>query len=188
MKRVFDTVVSLIVLTVLSPLLLLIGVVLLSSSGHPVFFLQERAGSHGRLFHIIKFRSMTRDAEERIHGQFIAADNPYVTPIGRFLRRTSLDELPEFVNVLKGAMSLVGPRPQVSEVAAEYNEFQRRRLSETGDHGVGAGQRAQQHFMDRAFQTGRLVHRPLDTVAGHPHTAYDDWPGIATTWLGRTAA
>ena len=128
MKRVFDTVVSLIVLTVLSPLLLLIGVVLLSSSGHPVFFLQERAGSHGRSFHIIKFRSMTRDAEERIHGQFIAADNPYVTPIGRFLRRTSLDELPEFVNVLKGDMSLVGPRPQLSQEVTNYNEFQRRRL------------------------------------------------------------
>jgi lipopolysaccharide/colanic/teichoic acid biosynthesis glycosyltransferase len=115
-------------MTVLSPLLLLITVVLLLSSGRPVFFLQERAGLLGRPFRIIKFRSMTRDAEQRIQGQYIAADNPYVTPIGRFLRKTSLDELPELVNVLKGDMSLVGPRPQLSEEVANYDEFQRRRL------------------------------------------------------------
>lgn len=128
MKRLFDTVVSLIALTVLSPLMLIVAVTVVFSSRRPVFFLQERAGLYGRSFHIIKFRSMTRDAQERIHGQFIAADNPYVTPIGRFLRRTSLDELPEFVNVLKGDMSLVGPRPQLSEEVANYDEFQRRRL------------------------------------------------------------
>jgi sugar transferase EpsL len=128
MKRAFDTVCALIALTVFSPLLLLVAMAILVNTGRPVFFLQERAGLHGRSFHIIKFRSMTRDAEERIHGQFIAADNPYVTPIGRFLRRTSLDELPEFVNVLKGDMSLVGPRPQLSQEVTNYNEFQRRRL------------------------------------------------------------
>lgn len=128
MKRAFDVVVALIGMTVLSPLLLLITVVLLLSSGRPVFFLQERAGLLGRPFRIIKFRSMTRDAEQRIQGQYIAADNPYVTPIGRFLRKTSLDELPELVNVLKGDMSLVGPRPQLSEEVANYDEFQRRRL------------------------------------------------------------
>jgi sugar transferase EpsL len=128
MKRVFDTIVSLMAMAVLSPLMLVIAVAILFSSGRPVFFLQERAGLLGRPFRIVKFRSMTRDAEERIQGQYIAADNPYVTPTGRFLRRTSLDELPEFANVLKGDMSLVGPRPQLSEVVAEYNEYQRRRL------------------------------------------------------------
>jgi lipopolysaccharide/colanic/teichoic acid biosynthesis glycosyltransferase len=128
MKRAWDIVVALVGLTLLSPLLLLIAAVLIFCSGHPVFFLQERAGLHGRAFRIIKFRSMTRDAEQRIQGQYIAADNPYVTSIGRFLRRTSLDELPELVNVLRGDMSLVGPRPQLSEEVANYNEFQRRRL------------------------------------------------------------
>ena len=128
LKRPCDAILALVALTVLSPLLLVVSVVVLVRSGSPVLFLQERAGLHGRSFRIIKFRSMTRDAEERIQGRFIAADNPYVTPVGRLLRRTSLDELPEFVNVLKGDMSLVGPRPQLSEEVAGYNEFQRRRL------------------------------------------------------------
>lgn len=128
LKRTFDTSVSLMALVVLSPLLLLVSVAVLVSSGNPILFMQARVGLHGRAFHIIKFRSMTRDAEERIQGRFIPVDDPYVTPFGRFLRRTSLDELPELVNILKGDMSLVGPRPQLSAEAADYNEFQRRRL------------------------------------------------------------
>ena len=128
MKRAFDVVVTVIGLTILSPLLLLVTVVLLVSSGRPVFFLQERIGLHGRTFRIIKFRTMTRDAERRTQGQWITAGNPYVTPVGRFLRKTSLDELPELVNVLKGDMSLVGPRPTLPEQVAAYDVFQRRRL------------------------------------------------------------
>ena len=128
MKRSFDIVVALIGLTILSPLLVLITVVLLLSSGSPVLFLQPRAGLHGRTFRIIKFRTMTRDAEQRTKGQWITAGNPYVTPVGRFLRKTSLDELPELVNVLKGDMSLVGPRPTLPEQVAAYDVFQRRRL------------------------------------------------------------
>jgi lipopolysaccharide/colanic/teichoic acid biosynthesis glycosyltransferase len=93
-----------------------------------VFFLQERVGLHGRTFRIIKFRTMTRDAEQRTQGQWIATGNPYVTPVGRFLRKTSLDELPELVNVLKGDMSLVGPRPTLPEQVAAYDIFQHRRL------------------------------------------------------------
>jgi lipopolysaccharide/colanic/teichoic acid biosynthesis glycosyltransferase len=100
----------------------------LVTSGRPVFFLQERAGLQGRVFRIIKFRSMTLDAEQRTKGQWITAANPYVTAIGRLLRRTSLDELPELVNVLKGDMSLVGPRPTLPEQVAKYKVFQRRRL------------------------------------------------------------
>jgi len=128
LKRTFDTSVSLVALVVLSPLLFLVSVAVLISSGSPILFMQARAGLHGRAFRIVKFRSMTRDAEERIQGRFIPVDDPYVTPFGRFLRRTSLDELPELVNVFKGDMSLVGPRPQLSAEAADYNEFQRRRL------------------------------------------------------------
>jgi lipopolysaccharide/colanic/teichoic acid biosynthesis glycosyltransferase len=128
MKKVADVVVALVGMTVLSPLLLLVTVVLLLSSGSPVLFLQPRVGLHGRMFRIVKFRTMTRDAERRTKGQWITAGNPYVTPVGRFLRKTSLDELPELVNVLKGDMSLVGPRPTVPEQVAAYDVFQRRRL------------------------------------------------------------
>jgi lipopolysaccharide/colanic/teichoic acid biosynthesis glycosyltransferase len=128
MKRVFDAFVALGALTVLSPLLLLVAVVILFGSGRPAFFLQERIGLHGRVFRIVKFRSMTRDAEQQTKGQWITTGNPYVTPVGRFLRRTSIDELPELINVLRGDMSLVGPRPTVPGQVAAYTVFQRRRL------------------------------------------------------------
>jgi sugar transferase EpsL len=127
-KRAGDFATALIGLVVLSPLLATVTILLFLTSGPPVFFLQKRAGLHGREFEIIKFRSMTRDAEQRIQGRYIAPNDPYVTPIGRFMRKTSLDELPELVNVLKGEMSLVGPRPQLSAEVAKYDAFQRRRL------------------------------------------------------------
>src|SRR5450830_1763150 len=122
-KRSVDIVCAMTGLAVLFPLLLVVATAILIDSGRPVFFLQERIGLHGR-----KFRTMTRDAEQRTKGQWITAGNPYVTPIGRFLRKTSLDELPELVNVLKGDMSLVGPRPTLPEQVAAYDIFQRRRL------------------------------------------------------------
>lgn len=128
MKRLSDAVVSLLAFVVLSPVLLLVAVAIFFSSGRPMFFLQERTGLHGQTFRIVKFRTMTRDAERQTKGQWITAGNPYVTPVGRFLRKTSLDELPELVNVLRGDMSLVGPRPTLPDQVAKYDEFQRRRL------------------------------------------------------------
>jgi lipopolysaccharide/colanic/teichoic acid biosynthesis glycosyltransferase len=127
-KRGVDIVCAMIGLAVLTPLLLVVSAAILIDSGRPVFFLQERIGLHRRTFRIIKFRTMTRDAEQRTKGQWITAGNPYVTPVGRFLRKTSLDELPELVNVLKGDMSLVGPRPTLPEQVAAYDVFQHRRL------------------------------------------------------------
>jgi lipopolysaccharide/colanic/teichoic acid biosynthesis glycosyltransferase/glycosyltransferase involved in cell wall biosynthesis len=127
-KRVADFLVALIGLLVLLPLLAVVALLIVVWMGRPVFFLQERVGLHGRTFRIIKFRTMTRDAEQRTQGQWIATGNPYVTPVGRFLRKTSLDELPELVNVLKGDMSLVGPRPTLPEQVAAYDIFQHRRL------------------------------------------------------------
>lgn len=115
-------------LILLAPLLAVEALAVALDSRGPVFFLQERIGLRGRAFRIIKFRTMTRDAEQQTKGQWITAGNPYVTPIGRFLRKTSLDELPELVNVLKGDMSLVGPRPTVPEQVMAYTAFQRRRL------------------------------------------------------------
>jgi sugar transferase EpsL len=128
LKRLGDSVLSLVGLAILSPLLLVVSAVLLATSGRPVIFLQERVGLLGRPFRIVKFRTMTRDAEQWTQGHWIAAGNPYVTPAGRFLRRTSLDEVPELINVLKGEMSLVGPRPTLPEQVAAYDVFQRRRL------------------------------------------------------------
>jgi sugar transferase EpsL len=127
-KRVFDLLASVVGLLTASPVLLVGGLAILASSGHPVFFLQERIGLHGRAFRIIKFRTMTRDAEKLTKGQWITAGHSCVTTVGRFLRRASLDELPELVNVLKGDMSLVGPRPTLPEQVAAYDVFQRRRL------------------------------------------------------------
>jgi len=127
-KRGVDIVCAMIGLAVLTPLLLVVAIAVLIDSGRPVFFLQERVGLHGRAFRIIKFRTMTRDAEQQMKEQWITAGSPYVTHIGRFLRKTSLDELLELVNVLKGDMSLVGPRPTLPVQVARYDEFQRRRL------------------------------------------------------------
>jgi lipopolysaccharide/colanic/teichoic acid biosynthesis glycosyltransferase len=128
MKRALDVFVALIGLAVLSPLFLLIAVVILSSSGGPVYFLQERVGLLGKPFRIIKFRTMVRDAYTLSGGRIVGEDSQLITKSGRFLRRWSLDELPELVNVLKGDMSLVGPRPTLPEQVAAYDPFQRRRL------------------------------------------------------------
>jgi lipopolysaccharide/colanic/teichoic acid biosynthesis glycosyltransferase len=127
-KRAVDVGAAVIGLVVLVPLLCVVATAILMNSGSPVLFLQERVGLGGRMFRIVKFRTMMRGAEEKTKGQWVTASNPYVTPVGRFLRRTSLDELPELVNVLKGEMSLVGPRPTLPEQVAAYSEFQRRRL------------------------------------------------------------
>jgi len=127
-KRGVDIVCAVTGLALLSPLFLVVATAVLIDSGRPVFFLQERVGLHGRTFHIIKFRTMTPDAEQQTEGQWITAGNPYVTSVGRVLRKTSLDELPELINVLKGDMSLVGPRPTLPAQVAAYDVFQRRRL------------------------------------------------------------
>jgi len=127
-KRAFDVVASLAAIVVLSPLFPAIAAVTVLSSGFPILFVQERVGRGGRMFRIIKFRTMIVGSEKRTQGQWITNANPYVTPWGRLLRKTSLDELPELLNVFRGDMSLVGPRPTLAEQVARYDEFQRRRL------------------------------------------------------------
>ncbi|HXG12805.1 MAG TPA: undecaprenyl-phosphate glucose phosphotransferase [Gemmataceae bacterium] len=111
-KRAMDIVLSLVALVVLSPLLLLIAVLVKLTSPGPVFYRQERCGLNGRTFHMLKFRSMRIDAEQQTGAVWARKDDPRRTPLGAFLRRTSLDELPQLINVLKGDMSLVGPRPE----------------------------------------------------------------------------
>ncbi len=139
MKRTLDVVVSATLLALCSPLLLLIAIAILVDSGRPVFFRQRRAGKDGEPFKMLKFRTMVVDAEERLgelvdlskldQPAFKIVDDPRVTRIGRVLRRYSLDELPQLLNVLRGSMSLVGPRPEEESVVALYDERQRGRLA-----------------------------------------------------------
>jgi len=139
LKRTMDLVVSGTLLALLSPLLLAISLLILIDSGAPVFFRQKRAGKDGEPFTMLKFRTMVADAEERLgelvdlkkldEPAFKIPDDPRVTRAGRLLRRFSFDELPQFVNVLRGDMSLVGPRPEEEAVVALYDERQRVRLA-----------------------------------------------------------
>lgn len=137
-KRLFDIVVSLLLIILLSPLMLLIALLIKLESPGPIIFRQERIGEHGRRFQMLKFRSMYVDADRRWrevaqrdeHGRLIhkVKDDPRVTRVGRKLRRTSLDELPQLFNVLRGEMSLVGPRPEMPYIAAEYEPWQWQRF------------------------------------------------------------
>jgi len=139
MKRAMDIVISATLLIVLSPLLALIALAILADSGRPVLFRQRRVGEGGRPFNMVKFRTMVTDAEQRLpelvdlatleEPAFKIRNDPRVTRIGRPLRRSSLDELPQLFNVLRGQMSLVGPRPEEEAVVALYDERQRRRLA-----------------------------------------------------------
>jgi exopolysaccharide biosynthesis polyprenyl glycosylphosphotransferase len=127
-KEVFDKIVSFISLVVLLPLFLVVAILIKLDSPGPVFFLQDRVGKDGKIFKVFKFRTMTSDAPEKTKGKYIEKSNPYVTRVGKILRRTGVDELPQLINVLKGEMSLVGPRPTLPYQVAKYNEYQRKRL------------------------------------------------------------
>jgi exopolysaccharide biosynthesis polyprenyl glycosylphosphotransferase len=138
LKRIFDLVGSTFALLLSAPVLPLIALAIKLDSRGPVFFTQERAGIGGRPFRIIKFRTMDASAEERLHEvvrldeleepMFKLKSDPRVTRVGRFLRRTSLDELPQLLNVLRGQMSIVGPRPEQLELVARYRAEDRVRL------------------------------------------------------------
>ena len=138
LKRALDIVVSLVAIVVLSPFFLLLAL-LVKLDGGPVFFRQTRVGLNGRTFRMLKFRSMCVDAEARLQGllgqnekasgiTFKMKDDPRITRIGKLLRKSSLDELPQLWNVLRGDMSLVGPRPPVLREVALYSQADRRRL------------------------------------------------------------
>lgn len=139
LKRAIDVVGAAVGLVILSPLLLLVGGLVLVSEGTPILFRQERVGLHGRTFRMLKFRTMLPGAEARlaelealneVQGQaFKLSYDPRIAGVGRFLRRTSLDELPQLLNVLTGSMSLVGPRPALPLEVAAYDLWHRRRLS-----------------------------------------------------------
>jgi lipopolysaccharide/colanic/teichoic acid biosynthesis glycosyltransferase len=139
-KRMFDTVVALVLLIVLSPVILAIALAIRFTSGSPVFFRWQVVGKHGQPFTGYKFRTMVvgadRIKEELLHLNemnggpvFKMKDDPRITPIGRLLRKYSLDELPQLWSVLKGDMSLVGPRPPLQSEFARFTEAQKQKLS-----------------------------------------------------------
>lgn len=139
LKRAFDIAVSAAALLALSPLFAVVAALIRTGSPGPVFFRQERVGLHGRRFGMLKFRSMVVEAErlrneilglnEQTGPVFKVRNDPRVTPVGRIIRRFSIDELPQLINVLKGDMSIVGPRPPLPSEVNQYAVWQRRRLS-----------------------------------------------------------
>ena len=139
LKRIFDIVLSSLALIISSPIMLGVAIAIKLDDGGPIFFKQTRIGLHGRRFQMYKFRSMVTNAEEvkkklmQETGQtdrfiFKMKDDPRITRVGRFIRRTSLDEFPQFLNVLKGDMSMVGPRPALPEEVARYGSLYSARL------------------------------------------------------------
>ena len=127
-KELFDRTLSLLVLIILSPIFLIIVVLIKLDTSGPAFFIQMRVGKNGIPFKSIKFRTMIQRATETGLGINIQQDDERITRVGEFLRTWSLDELPQIINVLKGDMSIVGPRPTLQYQVALYNDFQRKRL------------------------------------------------------------
>lgn len=123
LKRFFDLTAAALALLLLSPPLLLAALLIRFGSKGPAFFRQPRLGRNGRVFYIYKFRTMVDGAEGLGSGVFTSRDDPRVTPLGHLLRRTSLDELPQLINVLKGEMSFVGPRPPVPYHPYPYADY-----------------------------------------------------------------
>ena len=123
-KRLIDIVLSLIALIVLSPIILITAILVKSKLGSPIIFKQQRPGKNEEIFLMYKFRTMTDEKDE--NGELLS-DDKRLTKFGKFLRSSSLDELPELVNIIKGDMSFVGPRPLLVEYLPHYNEFQKRR-------------------------------------------------------------
>lgn len=137
-KRIFDIVMATLALIVLSPVFLITAIAICSEDNGPAIFSQTRMTKNGKPFKMYKFRSMCMDAEKKLKDLkernemsgpvFKIADDPRVTKVGRFIRRTSIDELPQLVNIILGDMSIIGPRPPLPEEVAQYDEYQMHRL------------------------------------------------------------
>jgi len=136
-KRAFDIVVSAVALVLISPIMLLTALAIKIEDRGPVFYISDRVGYHGQSFRIFKFRSMHTDADERLQklrdevgadGLFKMKDDPRITKVGKFIRKTSIDELPQFINSLLGTMSVVGPRPHLSHEVDAFSSDMRMRM------------------------------------------------------------
>lgn len=127
-KRLLDILASLVLLICFSPVLLVIALVIKITSPGEVIFKQRRLGRYGNIFNLYKFRSMVKNAEKMGSGMLLEENDQRITRVGKFLRKTSLDELPQLINVLKGEMSIVGPRPAPVFHLYKYDVEQKRRL------------------------------------------------------------
>ena len=125
MKRLFDMISSLFGLMIFAPLMIAIAVIIKLTSKGPVFYSQVRSGLHQKAFYVYKFRTMV-DQADKIGTSVTTGTDPRITPIGRILRKTKLDELPQLFNVLRGDMSFVGPRPDVPEITMDYTPEMKR--------------------------------------------------------------
>lgn len=141
-KRCFDILFSLLGLILLSPILLIISlIIVIDSPGAAPIYIQNRVGKNGKVFRFYKFRTMVPNADQLLASLmdrnemqgpvFKIRNDPRITRIGRFIRRTSIDELPQLINILRGEMSFVGPRPPIDREVEKYNDYQRQRLSIT---------------------------------------------------------
>lgn len=130
-KPVFDFIAACVALVFLLPLLLLVAIAIRVDTSGPAFFLQPRLGKNGKVFKIIKFRSMIVKQEDANKGSKLYENDPRITRVGAFIRKTSIDELPQVLNIIKGEMSFIGPRPPVVHFPKridEYNEFEKQRF------------------------------------------------------------
>jgi lipopolysaccharide/colanic/teichoic acid biosynthesis glycosyltransferase len=137
-KRIFDVIMAVLALILLSPLFLITAIAIRLQDGGKAIYAQTRLTKGGREFKMYTFRSMRMDAEElldelmdqneMIGPAFKMKDDPRITPVGRFIRKTSIDELPQLINIIKGDMSIIGPRPPLPREVAQYNEYQMHRL------------------------------------------------------------
>lgn len=128
-KRLFDILVSLIVIVPFLPVWLVLALIVKVTSPGPVFFLQDRPGKDKKIFKVYKFRTMRPGSEKMVKGVEVMKDDDRVTAVGKFLRRSKLDEIPQCLNVLKGEMSLIGPRPERVASLADYDEEISKRLN-----------------------------------------------------------
>lgn len=129
LKRIADILISLVVLVPFFPVWLLIALLIKLTSEGPVFFLQDRPGKDKKIFKVFKFRTMRPGSEKMVKGVEVMADDDRVTAIGKFLRRSKLDEIPQCLNVLRGEMSLIGPRPERVASLADYDDEISKRLN-----------------------------------------------------------
>jgi len=159
-SKTIDLMLSIIVLIFLSPIFIFISLLIYFKDGFPIFFVQERVGINGKLFKMVKFRTMFSSV-----GRFEASpeenNDSRVTNLGRFLRKTSLDELPQFFNVFKGDMSIIGPRPEMEFIVKQYNDFEYLRLRVkpgiTGAWQVGPTRNSPIHF-NVDFDIYQMIH------------------------------
>jgi lipopolysaccharide/colanic/teichoic acid biosynthesis glycosyltransferase len=191
-KAVSDRLVAGLLLVLTAPVMMALAIAVRSDGG-PVFYRQSRVGQHGKLFSMIKFRSMVVNADQR---RFELADSnqgsgplfklrqdPRLTRIGAFLRKYSLDELPQLFNVLSGSMSMVGPRPPLPEEVACYSPRRAAQAArEAGDDGTVADQRPQRPVLGGIDSTGFALRGKLVPRVGHLHCLEDGWRSHTRYW------